>query len=117
MSRRKRELSLSQADVPASLLSRLRPPVLLALGSPAEAAHLVASAPDGVRPTCWQLDLFQSERLRATLAEQNASADVVATADLWDVTAEGSGGFQTVVFLPARGGERELKIDVVEQAY
>lgn len=118
MSRRKRERPLSQADVPESLSMRLRPPCLIALGSPAEVAHLVAHAPAELRPTCWQLDLFQAERLRAVLAEQNLQADVVTTADLWDVTAPaGATGFQTAVFLPARGGERELKIDVVEQAY
>jgi 16S rRNA (guanine1207-N2)-methyltransferase len=118
MSRRRRERPLSQADVPDALLSRLRPPALVALGSPAEVVHLVEHAPAELRPVCWQLDLFQAERLRALLAERNLQADVVTTADLWDVTApDGSAGFHTAVFLPARGGERELKIDVVEQGY
>jgi 16S rRNA (guanine1207-N2)-methyltransferase len=117
MSRRKRERPLSQADVPESLTSRLRPPVLVALGSPAEVAHLASHTPTDLHPTAWQMDLFQAERLRAVLGEQARKADVVTTADLWDVTAPDGPGFQTVVFLPARGGERELKIDVVEQAY
>src|SRR5690349_20024702 len=111
MSRRRRECPLSQAAVPESLLSRLRSPALVALGSPAEAAHLVAAAPAGLRPACWQMDLFQADRLREALAERAAEAEVVTTADLWDVAApDGTGGYQTVVFLPARGGERELKI-------
>jgi 16S rRNA (guanine1207-N2)-methyltransferase len=118
LSRRKRERPLSQAAVPDALRSRLRPPCLVALGSPAEAVHLVEHAPPELRPTCWQLDLFQAERLRALLAERNLQADVVTTADLWDVPVpDGAAGFQAAVFLPARGGERELKIDVIEQAY
>src|SRR4051812_35599822 len=100
MSRRKRERPLSQAEAPETLRSRLRPPCLIALGSPAEAAHLVAHAAPELRPTCWQLDLFQAERLRALLAERNLQADVVTAADLWDVAApEGAPGFQTAVFL------------------
>lgn len=115
MSRRRRELHLSQADVPESLLSRLRPPALVALGSPGEVAHLVAAAPE-LRPSCWQMDLYQTDRLRAALAERNLPGEVVPSPDLWDVPAP-EGGFQTVAFLPTRGGERELKLDVVEQAY
>ena len=38
---------------------------------------------------------------------------VVTLPDLWDLPAD----FQTAVYLPARGGERELKIDMVEQAF
>ena len=33
--------------------------------------------------------------------------------DLWDLPAD----FQTAVYMPARGGERELKIDMIEQAF
>src|SRR5215216_2673429 len=111
MSRRKRELPLSQADVPETLLSRVREPALIALGSPAEVAHLIEHASPDLRPVCWQLDLFQADRLRDLLGERSLQADVVTAADLWDVTAPDGAAFQTAVFLPARGGERELKID------
>jgi 16S rRNA G1207 methylase RsmC len=47
------------------------------------------------------------------LAEHNREANVIASADLWDLPAE----YQTVLYMPARGGERELKIDIVEQAF
>ena len=33
--------------------------------------------------------------------------------DLWDLPAD----FQSAVYMPARGGERELKIDMVEQTF
>ena len=59
------------------------------------------------------MDTFQGERLRDELAEAGLSANVVLAADLWDLPAT----FQTVLFMPARGGERELKIDMVDQAY
>jgi 16S rRNA (guanine1207-N2)-methyltransferase len=38
---------------------------------------------------------------------------VTALPDLWDLP----GDFQTAVYMPARGGERALKIDMVEQAF
>src|SRR5205085_322717 len=40
-------------------------------------------------------------------------ATVTVCADLWDLPAD----FQTAVYMPARGGERELKIDLVDQAF
>jgi 16S rRNA (guanine1207-N2)-methyltransferase len=44
---------------------------------------------------------------------------VVALPDLWDLPLPSGdpAGFQSVVYMPARGGERELKIDMVEQAF
>jgi 16S rRNA (guanine1207-N2)-methyltransferase len=59
------------------------------------------------------MDLHQAERLQTELAEQSLPAKVVTSADLWDLPAD----FQTVLYMPARGGERELKIDMVEQAF
>ena len=38
---------------------------------------------------------------------------MVTLPDLWDLPAD----FQSAIYLPARGGERELKIDMVEQAF
>jgi 16S rRNA (guanine1207-N2)-methyltransferase len=59
------------------------------------------------------MDLYQAERLQAELAERQMAAKVVAAADLWDLP----GDFQTALYLPPRGGERELKIDMIEQAF
>jgi 16S rRNA (guanine1207-N2)-methyltransferase len=59
------------------------------------------------------MDLHQAERLQAELAEQQLPAKVVTAADVWDLPAD----FQTVLYLPPRGGERELKIDMIEQAF
>jgi 16S rRNA (guanine1207-N2)-methyltransferase len=59
------------------------------------------------------MDLHQAERLRAALSDAQISATVVTVPDLWDLPAE----FQSALYLPARGGERELKIDMVEQAF
>lgn len=113
MSRRNRsEVSLSRQAVPAYLISKVRPPLAVVLGSPAEVVNLLTALP-GIPATCYQMDLFQADRLRTSLTEANLTADVVVAADLWDLSAN----FQSCVYMPARGGERELKIDMVDQAY
>jgi 16S rRNA (guanine1207-N2)-methyltransferase len=114
MSRRKRSVKpLSQAAVPEFLLSRLRPPVAVVLGSPAEVVNLLTACPAGLAPVCYQMDLHQADRLRGELASRGLQATVTVSADLWDLP----GDFQTALYLPARGGERELKIDMVDQAF
>jgi 16S rRNA (guanine1207-N2)-methyltransferase len=86
--------------------------VAVVLGSPGEAARIVAAL-GGPDVTCYQMDLYQAERLREALAEQGLAARVVTAPDLWDLPAD----FQTVLYPAARGSERALKIDMVEQAY
>src|SRR5687767_12911079 len=113
MSRRKRSgKSLSRQDVPEFIRGKVRPPLAVVLGSPAEVVNLLTALP-GVEATCYQMDLFQAERLRDELSAAERPARVVTSADLWDLPAD----FQTVVYMPARGGERELKIDMVDQAF
>ncbi len=113
MSRRKRkEVPLSQRAVPELVRTKTRPPVAVVLGSPAEVAHFLEES-DAGEAVCYQMDLYQAERLQEELRERELAGRVVATPDLWDLPPE----FQTVVYLPARGGERELKIDMVEQAF
>jgi len=83
--------------------------MLVILGSVGEAAHLVRTlALPGT--TCFQLDLYPAERLSEELGD---SASVVTRPDLWDLPAE----FASAIYLPQKGGERELKIDMVEQAW
>jgi 16S rRNA (guanine1207-N2)-methyltransferase len=113
MTHRKRtEKPLSQRPVPDDVRARLRPPLVVVLGSPAEVAHLLAACP-GAEAICYQMDLYQADRLHEALAEHGLDARVAAAPDLWELPAD----FQTAIFLPARGGERELKIDMVEQAF
>lgn len=113
MSRRKRpERSLSRMAVPALIPAKVRGPLAVVLGSPAEVVHLLEALP-GVEATCYQMDLYQAARLRDELLEHGLTARVVATADLWDLPAD----FQTAVYMAPLGGERELKIDMVDQAF
>ena len=113
MPKRKRPApTLSKRDVPRFLIDKVRPPLAVVLGSPAEVVNLLSALPR-VPTTCYQMDLHQADRLREGLAQEGIAADVVAAADLWDLPAD----FHSAVYLPARGGERELKIDMVEQAY
>jgi 16S rRNA G1207 methylase RsmC len=99
-------------EVPAAVLERARQPVAVVLGSPGEVARLVAAL-GGADVTCYQMDLYQAERLRAALDEQGLAGRVETAPDLWDLPAE----FQTVLYPASRGSERSLKIDMVEQAF
>ncbi|HEY7428155.1 MAG TPA: methyltransferase [Gemmataceae bacterium] len=112
MSRKRKEAPLSQRAVPDVVRDKARPPLAVVLGSPAEVVHCLSTF-EGIETTCYQMDLHQAERLQAELAEQQVPAKVVTAADVWDLPTD----FQTVLYLPPRGGERELKIDVIEQAF
>ncbi len=113
MTRRKRaDRPLSQQPVPEVLAAKVRPPLAVVLGSPAEVVNLLKGLP-AMPATCYQMDLYQADRLRQALAAAGLAADVVAAPDLWDLPA----GFGSAVYMPARGGERELKIDMVEQGF
>src|SRR5262245_22730786 len=100
---------------PTELLStvadRIEPPVCVALGSPRSVAQLVVAL-GGVETVAWQLDLYQADKLRAELITVKAAAEVATTPDLWDLP----GRFRTVLFPAAAQAERDLKLDVVEQA-
>jgi 16S rRNA (guanine1207-N2)-methyltransferase len=91
---------------------KARSSLAVVLGSPAEVINLLSALP-ALEVTCYQMDLHQAERLTEELDEAKLGARVVTLPDLWDLPAD----FQTVFFMPARGGERELKIDMVEQAF
>jgi 16S rRNA G1207 methylase RsmC len=109
---RKQAIPLSKRPVPEAVQARIRSPLLVVLGSPAEVVNLLGSA-GGQEITCYQMDLYQSGRLDRELEAAGITARVVTEPDLWDLPPR----FQTAVFLPTRGGERELKIDLVEQAF
>lgn len=91
---------------------RLTGPALVILGSPRAAAD-IAEAFGEMGTVCWQMDRFQADRLIDELRLRNITASVVCSADVWDQPAE----FGTAIFPAAQRGERELKLDVVEQAY
>ena len=113
MTRRKRGiLPLSRRPVPEAVRARVHSPLAVVLGSPAEVIHLLHACPE-TEAVCYQMDLYQAEKLREALAEAKFAARVETPPDLWDLPAD----FQSAVYLPARGGERELKIDMVEQAF
>jgi 23S rRNA (guanine1835-N2)-methyltransferase len=91
---------------------KLRPPLAVALGAPGEVAELLADLEIN-DVTCYQMDLYQADRLRAELGRCGVAAQVVAFPDLWNLPAD----FQTVLYPTPLGGERSLKIDIVEQAF
>lgn len=97
---------------PGVLQTKVRPPAAVILGSPAEVIRLIAPLAPG-EITCYQMDLHQAERLRAELEPIRPEVQVVAAADLWDLPAD----FQTALYPAPQGGERSLKLDLIEQAY
>src|SRR5690349_12636871 len=105
----KRRLFPELAEI---LGNKLKPPVGVILGSPAEVAELVGVLPSS-DVTCYQMDLFQADRLRHDLKESGNFAEVVTAADLWDLSAP----LQTLVYPVPLGGERALKLDMIEQGF
>jgi 16S rRNA G1207 methylase RsmC len=100
------------AELVQIVASKLRPPFGVVLGSPGEVAELVQSFPEG-ETTCYQMDLFQAERLTELFANRSRSAAVETRADLWDLAPT----IQTLIYPVPYGGERALKLDMIEQAF
>jgi 16S rRNA (guanine1207-N2)-methyltransferase len=94
------------------LRAKIRPPVAVIMGSPAEVVRLIAPLKPG-EITCYQMDLHQAERLRDELQPIRPDAQVVAAPDLWDLPAD----FQTSLYPAPQGGERSLKLDLIEQSF
>jgi 16S rRNA (guanine1207-N2)-methyltransferase len=112
MRRRRGGEAVDFAEASALLGNRLRPPFAVVLGSPRETAELVAAL--GTDETaCWQMDLFQADRLQEELGERGSGARVMTAADLWDLPND----FQTVLYPVPSVGERSLKLDLIEQAF
>lgn len=99
-------------DLFATVAAKVRPPVCIALGPPWPAANL-ALALAGAEVVCYQMDLHQAARVRDCLAEVGATAEVVVKPDLWDLEPR----FETVIFPASAQADRELKLDIIEQAY
>ncbi|MBA4190992.1 MAG: hypothetical protein C0467_23655 [Planctomycetaceae bacterium] len=98
----------------ATVAHRVKPPVCVVLGPPWPVANLVKALnlPES-EVTCVQYDQHQTNRVRETLAEVGAAAEVVGVPDLWDVPKK----FNTVIFPASAYADRELKLDVLEQGY
>lgn len=91
--------------------AKLRPPFGILMGSPREVAEIVAALPSG-DTTCLQFDLYQAQRLKGEMLDLGTQAEVTTAPDLWDLPQT----FQTLIYPVPYGGERELKLDVLEQA-
>lgn len=99
-------------ELTAILGNKLKPPLGVVLGSPGEVAELVGVLPSS-DVTCYQMDLFQADRLRVALKESGNFAEVVTAPDLWDL----ANPLQTLIYPVPLGGERGLKLDMIEQGF
>jgi 16S rRNA (guanine1207-N2)-methyltransferase len=61
------------------------------------------------------MDRFQAARLADILTTRSRSATIETRPDLWDLA--NPPGLQTLIYPVPYGGERALKLDMVEQAY
>jgi 16S rRNA (guanine1207-N2)-methyltransferase len=113
MGKRKKGIEAAEAhDGLAAVADKLRPPVAIVLGSPREVVDIIGRRQIS-GAVCYQMDLYQADRLRQELAAAGQSAEVVTRPDLWDLPAD----FATALYPVAHGGERLLKLDMVEQAF
>jgi 23S rRNA (guanine1835-N2)-methyltransferase len=99
-------------ELAAILGAKLQAPFGVVLGSPGEVSDLVGALPTS-DVTCFQMDLFQADRLRVELKESGNFADVRTAPDLWNLPAP----LQTIIYPVPLGGERGLKLDMIEQSF
>lgn len=103
---------LSRRQVPEELKAAIRGPLVILMGSPAEIGNLLSQiqAPNVL---CLQLDLHQSRAVQAELNERGIQARVEVVKDFWDHQH----GQATLLVMAQIRGERELKIDLIDQAF
>ena len=114
-------------DLYPLVASKVVPPVLVVAGPVWPGTELVAAIhgrtvgmadpapadPSAPEVVCFQYDVYQGERLREKLVQESLAAEVLVSADVWDVPAK----FNTVIFLSSVQADRELKLDIIEQSY
>ena len=96
----------------AVVADKLRPPIAILLGSPRGVLDLLPLL-NSTDVLCYQLDLFQADRLQEELTTVGSPARIATIPDLWDLPSS----VQTIVYPAPLGAERDLKIDLVEQAF
>jgi 23S rRNA (guanine1835-N2)-methyltransferase len=109
---RRKSADFDVSEVLAALSNKIRAPLGIVMGSPVEAADLVMAL-NTSDIICYQMDLYQAQRLELELGQFDLSANVVTAPDLWDLPAD----FQTLLYPVPQGGERALKLDMIEQAF
>jgi 16S rRNA (guanine1207-N2)-methyltransferase len=116
---RKKRAGPALGELVSALEGKLQPPFGVILGSPREAAEVAAAlaervpAADSNAITCYQMDIYQADRLATELEERGVRARAVSAADLWDLDEPA----QTLVYPIPERGERLLKLDMLEQAF
>lgn len=110
--RKSKKRTKSLAELLHPVRTKLRTPLGVVLGSPTEVCELLGIVPEH-EVTCYQMDLYQADRLREQSRARTPSVAVETHADLWDLAKD----FQTLIYPVPHGGERSLKLDMIEQAY
>jgi 16S rRNA (guanine1207-N2)-methyltransferase len=113
MASRKTQPVVQLTDLLAIVPQKLRSPLAVIRGLPQEVAAFLAGRGAEAGHLCYHMDVYEAESLGAALHASGVAADIVVAPDLWDVPEP----VATVVYPVPRGGERSLKLDMVEQAY
>ncbi|QVL33385.1 methyltransferase [Telmatocola sphagniphila] len=95
----------------SNLKSRIKSPILVILGSPRLVCDLATHFPE-FSISNFQLDLHQTQKLEIEAESRNLKIQVFTKPDLWDVPEK----YPTVLFPVMKHGERELKLDMLEQS-
>jgi 23S rRNA (guanine1835-N2)-methyltransferase len=103
----------SESRLPIEAIrGKIRPPLAIVLGAPADVAGVLNNLPQ-METVCYQLDLHPAARLGQLINQDQLAARVITAADLWDLPQD----FQTAFYPAPTGGERGLKLDLIEQAF
>lgn len=115
--RKKNAAVWNEPELPKELLNRLKGPVVFVdLGLETCRSILKSLSPDQLealeKPGFFFFDETKAQTLEHEIRELDLPAKTVVKADLWDLEP-----CQSLVWIPRRNEERELKLDLVEQAW
>ncbi len=99
-----------------SIRDRVQFPAIVAMGSAHQAIEFVEQLSPSTKEgqlSCYQMDLHHTSKLNTLLSEKGLSATVESSPDLWDLPPQ----YRCVLLPISTHGERELKLDLIEQAY
>ncbi len=112
MGRKKQKERLELVDLAEALPNKIRSPLAILMGPRREVCDFFAERGEP-GDVVYHQDLYPASRLQEDLQEMDSSAEVVISADLWDLEPK----FQTVIYPVPERGERQLNLDMVEQAF
>ncbi len=112
MRRRKSKTPIRLTDLPEHLGDKIADPLGIIMGPTRDVAEFLRQrqTPTDV---VYHMDLYPAQKLDAELQAADVEATIFTAADLWDLPTP----LQTLIYPVPMRGERELKLDIIEQAF